>query len=179
VFHQTNQSLSDILLFSDNPPNTSNTTLDMVSTGTGRMKDINSQKTRDDRKSDSIFRGHTVNEIEAVIRAKLLRLCCKDALRKIEDSEFYIKDDQDTGMGNDQDHMAHCVYKSTFQVQCKSGGTTSLESAIVLIGRAVDAQAATVGEYTRNHWPESGQVLLDVLQRFLEVGDCDSRGMLT
>jgi hypothetical protein len=161
----------------------------MVSTETGKMKDINSQMSGDDRKSDSISRGHTVNDIETVIRAKLLRLCCKDALKKSEDSEFCTKDNQDTGMGNDQDHLAHCVYKSTFQVQwsavefwndqCKSGETTSLESVIVLIGHAVDAQATTVGEYTRNHWPEAGQVLLGVLQRFLEVGDSDSRGMLT
>jgi hypothetical protein len=181
VFCQTNESLSDISLFSGNPSNTSNTTLDMVSTGKGKMKDINNQMARDDRKSDCIFRGHTVNEIEAVIRAKLLRLCCKDALKKLEDSEFYIKDDQD--------HMAHCLYKSNFRVQWraeefwndhrKSGETTSLQSVIALIGRAVDAQATTVGEYTRSHWPESGQVLLDVLQRFLEDGDSDSRGMLT
>lgn len=147
----------------------------------GQMNDTNGE-------SASNFRSHDIEEIDEIIRVQLLQSSC-NACTKLQDDGFNIKHNRVTVIEGNQYHMVHCVYKCTFQVQwsvqefwidqCKSEEPTSLEAIIVLTGRAVDAQATTVGEYMRSHWPESSTMLLDVLQRFLEDSPSALRGMLT
>jgi hypothetical protein len=187
-----NESPSELSLVSHNPSNTSSTTIEAMSNVKGKMiagqmDDISSELTREDGGSASPIRSHTIDDIEEVIRAQLLKSFCS-ACRKLQDGGLNLKDERVAAMEGDQCHMVHCVYRCTFHVQwsakefwidqCRSEESTSLESVIILTGHAVDAQATTVGEYMRSHWPDTGTMLLDVLQRFLEDGCSAFRGML-
>jgi hypothetical protein len=193
VFRQMNESPSELSLVSPNFSNTSSPTTEAMSNVKGKMiagqmSDISSEETQEDGGLASPVRSHTIDEIEEVIRAQLLRSFCS-ACRKLQDDGLDIKDERVAAMEDGQCHMVHCVYKCTFHVQwnarefwidqCRSEESTSLESIIILTGHAVDAQATTVGEYMRSHWPDTGAMLLDVLQGFLEDSYSAFRGMLT
>lgn len=144
------------------------------------------EATQDTGKSAPILRGHRINEIQAIIRERLLHSSCAVDTR-LQDHGLKSKESRTATIEDYQEMDAPSQYDCTFHVQwdinkfwieqCRTEKLKSLESVIVLTGDGVNAQATTVGEYLRTNWPQSGPMLLVVLQAFLENGRYASKSM--
>ena len=152
------------------------------------MRDEKDEENQDTEKLASPFTGHTINKIQEVISDRLQRNS-SIARKNVEDNGLNLREDQGTTIEKEQSYSPHSATICTFYVewspqkfwidQCRSENCTSLEYVIVLSGHGVNAQATTVGEYIKGHWPESGPMLLDVLQSYLENGSLASKSTLT
>lgn len=193
MLHQANESLPDLPHISGSSSTAMNSAIDMSPNAKGKMRtaqlrDEKDKENQDTEKSVSPFTGHTINEIQEVISDQL-QPNSSIAGKNVEGSEPNLRDDQGTTIEKEQSCSAYSATICTFYVdwspqkfwidQCRSENYTSLEYVIVLTGHGVNAQATTVGEYIKGHWPESGPMLLDVLQSYLENGSLASKSTLT